>query len=219
VTPLLVYYMLQAPASAAAPPPENRTVIAVVDTGVDTKDKHIAKYLCRNGGYDATNTSIHDVHGHGTHITGLLVNGLDVTKYCVYPIKYFHRSTSPLVIGRVLTRMAKLKPRYVNFSSSGPGAYPTELATYKSLLASGSTIYVAAGNDSLDLDTACIVTPACLKPILNHPNFHVISNFSSFSNYATFTEPGPSCGNYNGDVMCGTSQSTAIMLNKLLRSK
>src|SRR5690606_17888997 len=70
-------------------------IIAVIDTGISDKLKD-GKFLCKMGHKDFTGTGLNDVHGHGTHVSGLIHQHAAKTadwnksaNYCQVILKYW----------------------------------------------------------------------------------------------------------------------------------
>jgi len=205
---------------------DSRVKIAVIDSGLNVSPE-LKPYLCASGHTslvdgnpmkDSTTTQ------HGTNVVGLITKGLDSSKYCVIIIKFYsptyQGSNKQDKIADSVAHALIYKARYINISATGKGYLGYEARALKVALASGATIAVAAGNEHLDLNKKCNTYPACYAALLNSKRFHVVGSYSGeFSNQGfivTHKENGVFVGI---PPLTGTSQSTAVHLNKVLRGE
>lgn len=189
--------------------------VAVVDTGFNTAYMNNIKF-CNNITYDITGEGITDVNGHGTNIAGLIAKNNEKIDYCLIIIKFMHKS-SLLNTGyyfKALETVLELKPDIVNLSLGGPGFYRFEEQAIKKLLNSNIHVVAAAGNESMNLNIKCNFYPACLDRRIN-----VIGNKSPSSNYGRTVDEIIDGNNQTalGIKLSGTSQSTAIFTQRLIR--
>ena len=202
---------------------ESRVKVAIVDTGLRS-DPYLMSFICKVQPVDVTNTGIYDNYGHGTNITGTVLQGLDPNKVCFIPIKFFN---GPEDKGSVwldaLRAVKRLNVSYLNASLSGTGSIPGESELILGLLNDGVRIAVAAGNDGQNLDLNCNIFPGCLR--IASPFFRVVGHtFKGIpvktSNYGkVVTDWSEGYSSYGGIVMNGTSQATALLMNKWLKLK
>jgi hypothetical protein len=203
---------------------ENRQKIVVIDTGVSFRHS-IKSYMCKNGVY-STYGDWRDQHGHGSNVIGLIAEKIDSEKTCIVSIKLeMPKNKDPEVyILKAMEITEKMKPVAVNISMSGGVRFISELYSMMRLLAAGTKIVVAAGNDSMDLDKkGCPVYPACYlddmkkrNKVINTKNFIVVgttdTNSSNTGSVVTVKEKGKDQGY---PKMTGTSQATANFTGKL----
>ncbi len=128
--------------------------IAVVDTGLDLTDRRFANVLCPTGHKDFTNTTIRDLHGHGTHIAGLIkANAGTQSGYCLIILKFYDANASGRISrDRTIAAFAeadRLGADIINLSGGGPGFDESE---YLIMRNSQALFVLAAGNDGKDVD-------------------------------------------------------------------
>lgn len=207
-------------------PIETRIKIAVIDTGIRNLSE-IMPFLCKMGHQnfvDPTKAPF-DEHGHGTVVSWLIIRNLDPNKYCIVIYKYtsgLRRNSNSLQNSIIAIRAAvNFGVRYINYSSTGYGYNAEEVAMYKIVLAHNIRVIVAAGNNGINLNSKCVIFPACAP--LKHPNFYVIGNCNNGHYHPTSNYGGPVKICRNGEQqgpsnlqMSGTSMSTAIFTNELI---
>lgn len=195
--------------------------IAVIDSGYTYTEYSKVKF-CATGHKDFTNTGIRDNHGHGTHITNTIVTRLTVD-YCIIIIKfhdpktnkYFSEYSSQKQFDYLLSQDVDV----INYSAGGPGYFKDEKKSIVTLLKRGVKIFVAAGNEGLNLNEDCNYYPACynLKGLRVVGSINKDNKRSKFSNYGKVVDSWEigvdvvEDTGYNGPrAMNGTSQATAI---------
>jgi hypothetical protein len=186
--------------------------VAVIDSGLKAEYVLKAK-LCPTGHKDFTKTGFNDTNGHGTNIVGLIVNNTQLKNYCIVVIKAYDSQKS--YITEALQHAHALKLEVINISGGGIGIIPAERQAILSLLDLGSTLVVAAGNNSHNLDLDCNFYPACYDP-----RIYVVGNLSSQSNYGKIVDI-----KYNGNkqtafgvTLSGSSQATALFTADVLNN-
>lgn len=188
--------------------------VAIIDTGLQTKyTKQIP--LCNSGHKDFTGEGFNDIHGHGTNVTGLITQGITDLNYCIILIKaYSFKGKPQSYIPEALEHVVKLNVSIVNLSGGGMGSIPSEKSAILKLLSQNVTIVTAAGNESIDFNKKCDYYPACYDS-----RIIVVGNFSDFSNYGDIVDSTINGRNKTGFgiTLSGTSQSTAIFTNRLLK--
>ena len=211
---------------------EHRKPIAIIDTGLMFEFEEFDPYLCLGGHKDFTGEGLEDKIGHGTNIAWNVVKGLDPDKYCLVIIKWF---TKKITEEQSLTNPTKAfkwaekqNPVLINFSGGGIVPIYPEKDVIKDILDSNKTfVVVAAGNEGKNLEKDCNYYPACYFSN-EYMNFHVAGALDKgvkawFSNYGTPPvtdwEQGINIAGPRGRlIMRGTSQSTALISNKILKS-
>lgn len=216
---------------AMATTTENRIRIAVIDTGVNVSFAN-ALYICKDGNINITDDTdiVADSIGHGTNIVSLLIVGLNPRHYCIEVIKYCKicKPSEGINISRAIH--LAYNASYINMSFEGSSVSDLEYRALAGAINRGIKVAVAAGNDGLNLDTKCSIFPACYA--FNNSNFHVVGSstgalflskpknyfvyrkYSNYGNVVKYLEDGTEQG---VPCMTGTSQSTAIHLNKWVR--
>lgn len=201
--------------------------IAIIDTGIDLSTMENKPIICENGLLDFTGIGIHDSNGHGSNITDIIIGNLSNVDYCVYILKY-HVSGNPYSSLKNLFKIYHWlldnanNIDIVNFSGGGVGEDLREHLLVNKIIKKGQMLWiVAAGNEHMNLDKKCDYYPACIKndKIIVIGNkcdneLHYSSNYGNRVNHYL-------CGVHvvgGGRVMTGTSQSTALFTNRLIKS-
>lgn len=211
--------------------------IAVLDTGINERVSTLIP-ICENINF-TTDNKRYDTHGHGTNITLLIHNQLRYSnlKYCFYILKVFgseSNSNKPSVSAFEWIVKNSQQIQYINYSGGGLDFSGEENSSINIILNSGITMIVAAGNWNIKLeDYNCSVFPACYdKRIVVVGNGVSEEKKAASSNYGkrvTVWEDGNhKCVKVPKKLfvpkteydicMSGTSQSTAIVTGKMVRS-
>lgn len=188
--------------------------IAVIDTGFDMKFKDEVS-LCDSDHMDFSKTSLQDTNGHGTNVAGLIANNLDKSAYCIVIIKFYSKKVNLLdSFIRALQYANSIEVDVVNLSVAGDGYNLKEGIALENLLKK-STVIVAAGNSGKSLDNACKSYPACYNK-----KAIVVGNEGPTSNYGGPVDIIVDGNNKTafGKIFSGSSQSTAIVTNNLVRN-
>lgn len=196
------------------------TIVAVIDTGIHSS---IKSGLCKMGHKDLTGNGLHDTHGHGTNVSGLIHRFAKRKNYCQVIIKFFeedgpdHENAQRSI--KALQHAINISVDYINYSAGGPDQIPAERRLIKQALDQGIVIVAAAGNDGIDLDLDCYYYPACYdKRIVVVGNRRRNGKKAFSSNYGSVVdvwELGISQTAY-GITMTGASQATAVTTGKLI---
>jgi subtilisin family serine protease len=208
-------------------------VVAVIDTGIDSKHPEISGKLWekKNGNTtiygwnfvsNAANPS--DEHGHGTHVSGIISS--ISPKVSLMPIKYYSESNSGIVnlkntiqaIHYAIDQGAKI----INYSGGGPEFSEEEYLAIKRAESKGILIVAAAGNESQDTDKpehayypAAYRVSNIISVAATDPNNELISSSNWGKKRVDLAAPGANIysalpgGNYG--YMTGTSQATAFV--------
>lgn len=144
-----------------APPEERnpqtvkeRIKVAVVDTGLDLRDPRFQFHLCEEGHRDFTGTGIKDVHGHGTHVAGIIKERATSQDFCLMILKYYtdEQTGEQNLLAEVeaFRHAAAHGATIVNFSGGGPEFHESEFLTIRD----NPKVWfvVAAGNNGKNLD-------------------------------------------------------------------
>ena len=201
---------------------DTRIRVAVLDSGINFNNSN-RYYLCTEGHYDATGTGLADREGHGTNVAGLIAQGINPKTHCIVMIKFFntyehvsnYRAYETMV--DAWNHLRDMNPAYVNMSLSGTEYWQEEYNTIKALLAGGTKISVAAGNENINFDIlGCYIFPACYH---FQGNFHVVGakdlDHSNRGGPIKYFEDGLNKRAW-GITKTGTSQSSAIHMAKWL---
>ncbi len=208
------------------------TKVAIIDTGLDLNDPRFKNKLCPNKHWDFVDNDAYpqDIHGHGTHVAGLISQYAEGAKFCLMIFKYYEEKASGAVnIQRMKQAMkiaVKLGADVVNISGGGPSYDIEEFDIIKTN--PKVTFVVAAGNESKNIDTVeGAYFPASYSAdnlirvgSLEKCNFKLRS--SNFGSKVTAWEIGLANSTLPGGRyghMAGTSQATAIRTGKILSGK
>lgn len=203
---------------------EPRKKIVIIDTGLKLYDEGVIPFLCKKGHRDFTGKGLNDTHGHGTNIAYIIFNQVDPNEYCLVIAKYYtHSGVGNGNVANLVNAFEHayfLKASFVNYSGGGRDEYQPEHDAIKRLIENGTKVVVSAGNEGWDLDIECNYYPVCYG---FRKNFYVVGNIDKFG------KPFPS-SNYGkvvkywehgwvkaaGTDMLGTSQSAAVLTNKII---
>ena len=208
--------------------------IAVVDTGLDLNDPRFEGHICLTGSKNfVEGETLEDIHGHGTHVAGLIQFYAKNSNYCFLIYKYYSDKLPGTV--NLKNEVASLrdavinKADIVNFSGGGPIFDEQEYLVIKEN--PQITFIVSAGNEHQDMD---IIGNEYYPASYWFKNEIVVKNVDSSgnlvlsSNYSKKTaikEMGFNVLSYLPNMrmgyMTGTSQAAAIHTGKVIcnRSK
>lgn len=204
--------------------------VAIIDTGLDLNDPRFKEHLCVTGHKNfVSGQGMTDIHGHGTHIAGIIEQYAKNANYCLLIYKYWsdYASGDKNLDMEILSIKEAIRngANMINISAGGSN-FSTE--EYDIINQNRNTTFVvAAGNDSLDLD---VLGNNFYPASYWLPNEKVVENvdqngkISKSSNYSSraFQELGENVFSYLPEnktgTLTGTSQSTAIYTGKLVDS-
>jgi subtilisin family serine protease len=190
--------------------------VAVLDTGLDFNDVRFKSRLCKDGHFNATSEPIKDLHGHGTHVIGLIIKYARNADYCLQIVKGFSMSGDTNVYLRALykTRNADI----VNISMNGKIYMVEEDVIIKNN--KHITFVVAAGNERISLEEFKrypasypydnVITVGSKKGLSIFSNYGRIVDVWENGEHVLSTVPG------GEEVMSGSSMSSAIKTGKLI---
>ena len=170
-------------------------IVAVIDTGADANHPFLAGRLVPGWNFVNNTDNPQDGHSHGTHVSGTVVDGT-FANVKIMPIKVLSDSGSgsnldcSLGIEYAYLHGAKVE----NMSLGGPcdeGADHHLLSeAIGNAFDNGTSVVVAAGNESLDASTSCPanVERACTVAALQQN--HSLSYFSNFGDLVDVAAPG-----------------------------
>ena len=200
----------------------NREVtVAVIDSGIEPPSEMQDRIQAGTDYVDGGDGLI-DIGGHGTHVSGTILDatrGLDVT---VFPVRVFDGITgcSTLTTCQAIEFAMTKQPDVINMSLGGTkntySSYEEELILQA--VDQGIVVVVAAGNgdeNGIPMDTAT-VTPAYIDACIVVGAIDDQGQIASFSNYGDSVDvvaPGVYVESYgiNGEqyaTMSGTSMAT-----------
>lgn len=205
--------------------------IAVIDTGIDFRNKELrARIWTPEGKVNENNFGLNfienneapqDTHGHGTHVSGIILSLFPEAK--IFPIKYY----SPVISGQKnlenmmkgLKAAIKAKVDIINISAGGPEASSEELELIKEAKRNNILVISAAGNEGYELSKEKTYYPAQYAEdnILSVLNLDKLGMRQPSSNYGKEIEVGTLGTIYSYGLgscsqrMTGTSQATAVV--------
>lgn len=207
---------------------ETRKKIVVVDTGISL-NQQFKDYMCQNGTL-GSESWIYDRHKerHGTNVVDLIGSRINTNKYCVVSINMgsISRIESYNKALEMTSKISNVVAVNLSIASGNTSdAYSArEQALIQSITQKGIIVYVAAGNDNLELSKGdCNVYPACLKYKIGiygsrikviGSNGHILKKgrWITYSNTGLVVDHYVN-GSYKGiGKLSGSSQATAIFV-------
>lgn len=187
--------------------------IAILDSGYNTQSKI---KLCKEPQYNLTETNtLDDNLNHGKNITGIIAESLGNRDYCLIIVKVFDVKDNYNFKSymNALYQIWKIRPDIMNFSGGGQWPNKVEKMMYEAIQKNGTTIIVAAGNESQDFDSFCHYFPACYNTdIISVGNLNSFRNRHNSSDYGKRVSAWEIGQNVCGGGLCltGTSQAAAV---------
>lgn len=201
--------------------------VAIIDTGLNLSDKYFT-HLCMIGHKDLTGTTLNDIHGHGTHIAGIIQRNAGNSNYCMMIYKYYLNGLSgPDHLKNEIAAIKeaiKNKANIINISGGGAEGSKEE----KSLIESNPEIIfvVSAGNEGKNIrEKENEYYPASYFL----PNEIVVGNGTDEKHrekssgwgigvvYENGIEIISNCIDGKDCTMSGTSMSAAVRTSKLIK--
>ena len=191
ITIAVLAFILGYNANASVPPLK----VAVIDSGFgfDVELHKKTFKICKSGSYDFT-TNTHtvgdDMVGHGTVVTGLLNQHADTKNLCyiIYKVLKGKEFKGYDNVNRALSLAYKNKVDVVNLSLEMYAHDDLTRRLIKSLTKRGTKVFVAAGNDGLNLNVTCNRYPACFKRL--NQNFNVVGATDEDGDVAKYSNRG-----------------------------
>lgn len=214
--------------------PSNRIIkVAVIDTGFDFKstwsNTTLAKpVLCRGLQRDFSNTSLNDVHGHGTHIAGIIAQYAKDANYCLSILKVFDKPDggNDVLASEInaLKFAIESEVDIINISMGGFDRSYMECSLIRSALDKGIIVVAAAGNGGHDIDDKKYYPAMCDTRVIIAANINNDGSLAITSNYYSskpmIKEKGRNVlsllPNNRVGELSGTSQAAAIATGKLV---
>lgn len=211
--------------------------VAVIDTGFDFKsnwskaDFTLPK-ICNEGHQDFSSYGLQDVHGHGTHIAGLVGEEISDIDYCIIALKFYHDHNtlySEMNSRHAFLKAVELKVDVINYSGGGNDYDASECQIVKYALDQGIHIVAAAGNEKSDINKQPYYPAMCDERVVVVQNVDMKGKRVPSSNYSLNRRGERHLYSENGlkrislslnntlTRMTGSSQSTAIMTGKVVR--
>lgn len=179
--------------------------------------------------FSRNNSKLHDLHGHGTHIAGLILKNSADASVKLMVLKYFDASTPNLDTISASTKAMRYAiqngAQIINFSGGGREASAEELAVLQEAQRRGILVVAAAGNErqntnevpfypaSYQLDN--IISVAALdreQQLVSSSNFGTRVDTAALGQAVISDLPNKQLG-----AMTGTSQATAQVTGMLVQ--
>jgi subtilisin family serine protease len=207
--------------------------VVEVDTGFDFDSKWddagmVKPKLCKQGHKDFTNTGIKDVHGHGTHIAGLIGKYAKDADYCIVIAKFYNEKNDKMNMKNSIEALQyaiNIKADVINLSMGGESRSQDECNLVKKALDKGIIIVAAAGNEGKDLNKTKYYPASCDERVIAVANIDFKQRkIASTSNYneetigVQGTDIKSILPNNKVGLLTGTSQATAIYTGKLIKT-
>gem|GEM_PF-260878 len=191
--------------------------VAVIDTGADSDHPFLVDRLVPGWNFVDNSSRPEDGHGHGTHVCGTVVDGT-FANVKIMPLKVLSDSGSgsELNVGLGMEYGSLHGAQVENMSLGGlcdegeSHYYMAEIVD--AAFNNGTTIVVAAGNESQDAANCCPANIPRLCTVGSIGTSHSISYFSNYGAMVDVAAPGEnisssvSGGGY--DTMSGTSMAS-----------
>lgn len=129
--------------------------VVIIDTGIDLGDKRFN--FCDSGSMDFTGKGIADTEEHATHVAGIITAMVEGSQKVCLAVCRFYDTKAPGVVNlaheTACFKWAKVQHAdFVNLSGGGGEFSEDEYRSVKALMASGTKVIVAAGNEHSDVD-------------------------------------------------------------------
>lgn len=218
--------------------------VAVIDTGLDSKLMS-KDWVCKDGHKDFTGMGLHDNHGHGTHVAGLIeqyaknvllphnsMAQLDsvTADFCIVVIKYYdpiNTKNSLLFSIESIKWAVAQKVDIINYSGGGLEPSKDEKDAVQLALNAGIKFIAAAGNDGFNLEERKYY------PAMYDSRIDIVGNLENsndLTSVADSSNRGNSVTSWEGGTrllsrlphglvgqMTGTSQACAVKSGKVVK--
>lgn len=170
-------------------------VVAVIDTGVDPTHPFLSGHLL--SGYDVIDGDNfpNDEHGHGTHVSGIVVDCIRNAPVKILPVRVLsgNGSGTSLTVAAGIRYAVSHSADVINLSLGGVHSSAIDNAIEYAVTA-GVTVVVAAGNDNDDTSAHCpahITTPGTLV-VSSGDSKHNKASSSNYGSNIDLMAPGVS---------------------------
>lgn len=164
---------------------QNEIIVAVIDTGIDTTHPFFNGRLSMDAAYNYVNasTDVEDDHGHGTHMSGIVVDTTPNLNIKILPIKCMDSRGigTATNIANAIRRAADAGAKVINYSAVGVHTqYKDDAIKYA--IEKGVTVVVAAGNGGQDINES-FICPSHLEECIIVGSIDSAENRAKDSNY------------------------------------
>ncbi len=174
----------------------HEVTVAVLDTGITLNHELFNQRLALDYAYNYVggNKNVEDDHiggGHGTHVSGTIIDATPALEVKILPLKVFDNNGGGCVINsaNAMIRAARVGAKVINYSAGFPHSnYLEEAVEYAKK--SDVTVVVSAGNEYTWIDKAEDGGPACPAHMME--NCIVVGAVDEYGNRADFSNFGSS---------------------------
>lgn len=206
-------------------------VVAVVDTGVDSAHPMLEGRFMPGYDFIQNDTTPQDGHGHGTHVSGTVVDCTPGLNVKVMPVRVLDNEGSgpSSVVGQGIRYAALNGASVINLSLGGGHSYYKDEAI-EYALGQGAIVVVAAGNDNENTINVCpahitsCITVSAVDANLQRADFGYIGGKWHASNYGNAVDiaapgvgikssiPGGGYASWNGTSMATPHVSASVAM-------
>ncbi len=201
---------------------DTNVIVAVVDTGVDASHPFLSGRLVSGYDFVGGDATPEDANGHGTHVSGTVVDCTPGTKIKVMPVRVLDGSGNgwTTTIAQGIRYAADHGAQVINLSlGGGHSSYMDSAVNYA--LSKGVTVVVAAGNDATNAANFCpahIGGAITISAVDSNYQRAYFSNYGSVVDLAapgmdiTSSIPGGGYDSWQGTSMAAPHASAAAAL-------
>lgn len=215
---------------------ESRERVIVLDDGI-YQEFLSSPYMCKDVALLSFQFGTSQAGAHGTNLISIISEGLDTDKYCVTAFRL--NTDKDVLLNTVQSLKAAIKvpkTKIINMSIQSFGYKHEQYKVIKQAIEEKQIYFnVAAGNYRLNLDTACVIYPACYAKLLERESnmrdtglwnpanlrkyFKVIGVMAPYSNHGSVIDVFMKGGLMGTPPMQGTSMATALYTNLMVRKQ
>ena len=190
-------------------------ICAVIDTGADSDHPFLVDRLIEGWNFVNNTNNPEDGHSHGTHVCGTVVDGT-FSNVKIMPIKVLSDSGSGSTLNVGLgMEYGSLHGAKVENLSLGGGCDGGEEHHFMAEIVdaafdNGTTIVVAAGNDSVDASGFCPANIQRLCTVASIGTGHSLSYFSNYGPLVDVAAPGENISSSVPGGGYGTKDGTSM---------
>lgn len=206
---------------------EPRKRVVVIDSGLEPQYL-VDNYMCRDISQISLEEDKRVKNTHGTSIISIIKEDMNTDDYCITSVRMKVSERGDITETKDLViRALDLSNVYaVNMSYIISEYNHLEYQAIRYSVYSGVRFSVAAGNEKVDLDKACLFYPACYGKLLDkeslkyrRAHFKVIGAKAGYTNYGSVVDIYLNGGYMGTPSMRGTSSATAQYTNMLVRKQ
>ena len=176
-------------------------VIAVLDTGVDSKHPDLRANIVEGWNFVDNNNDTTDLDGHGTHVAGIIAatsnNKVGIAGIApearIMPLKVLSKSGGAWInLDKAIVYAVNHGAKIISMSLGGQVTTvlsPTVLAAILIAYQKNVTLVAAAGNENTSAKSYPAAYPNVVAVSAISQN-HTRASFSNYGNYIMFTAPG-----------------------------